>query len=181
MSFNRKKYDESCYNNQVKRDDSIRNYVINTPENNCKDCYQTNPEIINQSGVKLGKVPIENDLFGIDRKDGCNEYNNCNDKTCKTQTFDQITEPKEECNINTVNSRFVSVKNLKESTINRWEWLRINPQNHAISELQSVSARDEIKKNYNPNYEIPNNQTNELEYNKNINVKTTTPVNINPL
>ena len=182
MSFNRKKYDESCYNNQVKRDDSIRNYLINSPENNCKDCYQTNPEIRNQSGVKLGKVPIENDLFGIDRKNSCkDEYNNCNDKTCKTQVFDQIIEPKEECNINTVNSRFTSVKNLKEATVNRWEWLRINPQNHAISGINSISSRDEIKNNYNPNYEIPKDQTNELNYNKNINYKTTTPVKITPL
>ena len=183
MSFNRKKYDETCYNSQVKRDDSIRNYLINTPENNCTDCYQTNPEIINQKGNKLGKVPIENDLFGIDRKNDCNEYNNCNDKTCKTQVFDQITEADSmnECNIDTVNSRFNSVKNLKESAVNRWEWLRINPQNHAISGIQSISSRDEIKNNYNPTYETPHNQTNELDYNKKINYKTTTPVKITPL
>jgi hypothetical protein len=128
MSFNRKKYDKDCYNNQIKRDDSIRDYVINTPEKNCKSCYQTNTQIINQLDSKLGKVPIENDLFGIDRKDSCNEgYSNCDNNTCKTQIFDSINEEnkKDECNLNTVNSRFQSVKNLKEATVNRWEWLRI--------------------------------------------------------
>ena len=39
MSFNRKKYDKDCYIKQVKTDDSVRDYIINTPENNCKNCY----------------------------------------------------------------------------------------------------------------------------------------------
>jgi len=181
MSFNRKKYDKDCYIKQVKTDDSVRDYIINTPENNCKNCYQSNPEIINQSGNKLGKVPIENDLFGIDRKDSCEGYSNCDGKNCKTQIFDNITDTIDECNINTVHSRFESVKNLKEAAVNRWEWLRINPQEHAVPSFQAVSSRDEIKKNYNPIYETPINQTNELNYNKNVTYKTTKAVKITPL
>ena len=181
MSFNRKKYDEDCYVKQVKTDDSVRDYMINAPENNCKNCYQSNPEIINQSGNKLGKTTIESDLFGIDRKNSCQGYSNCDGDNCKTQVFDNITNNVEECNIDTVHSRFESVKNLKESAVNRWEWLRINPQEHAIPTFQSISSRDEIKKNYNPVYETPVNQTNELSYNKNVTYKTTQPVKITPL
>lgn len=181
MSFNRKKYDEDCYIKQVKTDDSVRDYMINTPENNCKNCYQNNPEIINQSGNKLGKTTIESDLFGIDRKNSCEGYSNCDGDKCKTQVFDNVTNNVEECNIDTVHSRFESVKNLKESAVNRWEWLRINPQEHAISTFHSISSRDEIKKNYNPIYETPINQTNELNYNKNVTYKTTQPVKITPL
>ena len=41
-------------------------------------------------------------------------------------------ETTNDCSINTINSRFNSVKNLKELSANRWQWLPIDPQNHAI-------------------------------------------------
>ena len=92
MSFNRKKYDEQCYINQNKNDDSINNYLLNAPENDCNNCYPSNPEI--ELSKKSGRenVVVENDLFGIDRKDNCgeNEYNGCENGTCKTQEFDNF-------------------------------------------------------------------------------------------
>ena len=116
MSFSRKKYDEQCYINQNKNDDSINNYLLNAPENDCNNCYPSNPEIRFQKKSGREDVVVENDLFGIDRKDTCNnEYNGCTNGTCKTQEFDNFNaqESVNDCSINTINSRFNSVKNLK--------------------------------------------------------------------
>ena len=57
--------------------------------------------------------------------------------------------------INTINSRFNSVKNLKELSANRWQWLPIDPQKHAISNMILMSSRNHIKDNYNHDYDTP--------------------------
>ena len=67
MSFNRKTYDEKCYTDRVGRNSDINDYMLNPAANNCKDCFQSNPEIRNQKKQALTDINVENDLFGIDR------------------------------------------------------------------------------------------------------------------
>ena len=186
MSFNRKKYDEQCYMNQNKNDDSINNYLLNAPENDCNNCYQANPEIRYQKKSGRENISVENDLFGIDRKDNCgeNDYNGCENGVCKTQEFDTVPEPESnssnDCSINTINTRFNSVKNLKELSANRWQWLPIDPQNHAISNIEAVSSRNHIKDNYKAQYEMPVDSTDEVNFPNNLKDKFTVPVKTTP-
>ena len=183
MSFSRKKYDEQCYINQNKNDDSINNYLLNAPENDCNNCYPSNPEIRFQKKSGREDVVVENDLFGIDRKDTCNnEYNGCTNGTCKTQEFDNFNaqESVNDCSINTINSRFNSVKNLKELSANRWQWLPVDPQNHAISNIDSMSSRNHIKDNYKSQYDMPTDATDEVNFPNNVKDKFTVPVKITP-
>jgi hypothetical protein len=183
MSFSRKKYDEQCYINQNKNDNSINNYLLNAPENDCDNCYQSNPEIRFQKKAVREDVSVENELFGIDRKDTCNnEHNGCNDGVCKTQAFDSVKEPENpnECTFNTVNSRFNSVKNLKELSANRWEWLPIDPQKHAIYDMSALSSRNHIKDNYEADYDTPIDATDDVKFSSNIQEKFTVPVKITP-
>jgi hypothetical protein len=183
MSFSRKKYDEQCYMNQNKNDDSINNYLLNAPENDCDNCYQSNPEIRFQKKSLREDISVENDLFGIDRKDTCNnEYKGCANGVCNTQTFDSVKEDKtqKDCNFNTVNSRFNSVKNLKELSANRWEWLPIDPQKHAISEMIPLSSRNHIKDNYQSEYDTPEDATDDVNFPHKTKEKFTVPVKITP-
>ena len=183
MSSSRIKYDTKCVSNQNNNDTAINNYLLNMPENDCNNCYPSNPEIRYQQKSLREDTSVENDLFGIDRKNTCNnEYTGCKDGKCKTQEFDLVDHTKtvNECNINTINSRFNSVKNLKELSVNRWEWLPKDPQKHAISEIYyGVSSRNHIKDNYTPEYAIPIDAVDELEEKK-MDSKYTVPVKITP-
>jgi len=184
MSFNRKKYDEQCYINQNKNDDSINNYLINAPENNCNNCYQSNPEIRFQKKIGKEDTNVESDLFGLGKTDSCNnEYVGCTDKGCKTQEFESVNEEDtlNDCSFQTVNSRFESVKNLKELAANRWEWLPVDPQKHAISEMDVMSSRNHVKDNYKPDYETPQDSTDEVDFPKKNSNKFTVPVKVSPL
>ena len=182
MSFSRKKYDKQCLTNQNNNDSSINNYLLNMPENDCDNCFQANPEIRFQKKSVRENTVVENDLLGIDRKDTCdNDFHNCKNGTCKTQEFDNVDSEEQinDCSINTVNSRFNSVKNLKELSANRWQWLPIDPQKHAISDISVLSSRNHIKDNYKPDYDTPHDSSNELETKKNES-KYTTSVKVTP-
>lgn len=183
MSFNRKTYDEKCYTDRVGRNSHINDYMLNPAANNCKDCFQSNPEIRNQKKQALTDINVENDLFGIDRKDSCADYNNCDETGCKTQKFDTVpdTQTLEECNFPTSHSRLDrTVKDLKEATINRWAWLPIDPQKHVVSDISSLSSRNHIKDNYKEQLDVPEDFNNELEYSTTKNIKYTSKTPITP-
>jgi hypothetical protein len=183
MSSSRIKYDKECISNQNNNDSSINNYLLNMPENDCNNCYPGNPEIRFQKKSLREDTNVENELFGIDRKDTCNnEYKGCVDGVCKTQEFDHVDDNKQinECNISTISSRFNSVKNLKELSVNRWEWLPKDPQKHALSEVYyGMSSRNHVKDNYKADYDTPMDANNELEEKK-IESKFTVPVKVTP-
>jgi len=69
---------------------------------------------------------------------------------------------------------------LKELSANRWQWLPIDPQNHAISTIDVMSSRNHIKDNHKSVYENPSDSTDELEFQQNIKNKFTVPVKITP-
>ena len=182
MSFNRKKYDAKCHNELNNDNSSINNYLLNAPENDCNNCYNSNPEIRFQKKSIRENTDIENDLFGIERKNSCDtDFHSCDSGMCKTQEFDTVPqdEIQNDCSIQTYSSRFDSVKNLKESTVNRWEWLPIDPQKHAISDLTPLSSRNHIKDNHKPDFDTPSDTSNVLEVKKKEN-KYTVPVKTTP-
>ena len=156
MSNTRIKYDEKCYNQQKNRDNGIHDYLLNRPDNNCKTCYQSNPQIRAPINDKLKSIPVEDDLFGINNKESClDDRHSCDKNGCKTQIFEQLASTDvDECNLETVNSRTdnpLNLVNLKEATIDRFQWLHYNPQSHTVNNdnhLKSISSRLDIKDNY---------------------------------
>jgi len=173
MSNTRIKYDEKCYNQQKNRDNNIHDYLLNRPDNNCNACYQSNPEIRAPINDKLKNIPIEDDLFGINNKDNClDDRHSCDDNGCKTQIFEHLASTDiDECNIETVNTRTdnpLSLSNLKEANIDRFQWLHYNPQNHTVNNdnhLTSISSRLDIKDNYKSIIDLkPSDATNDLVF-----------------
>tara|TARA_Y100000741_G_scaffold364753_1_gene356821 strand:+ start:91 stop:678 length:588 start_codon:yes stop_codon:yes gene_type:complete len=173
MSNTRIKYDEKCYNQQKDRDNNIHDYLLNRPDNNCKTCYQSNPEIRAPINDKLKNIPIEDDLFGINNKESClTDRHSCDSNGCKTQVFEQLASTDiDECNIETVNTRTdnpLNLVNLKEANIDRFQWLHYNPQNHTVNNdnhLNSISSRLDIKDNYQSVVDIqPSDATNSLVF-----------------
>ena len=157
MSSTRKKYDNNCFNQQKKRDNNIHDYCLNKPSNDCKDCYQSNPEIRAPHNNKLVDTTIESKLYGINNKNGCDDTNDsCKDGLCNTQIFKELNNSPDntskcDSTINTVNSRLDDTSNFMEKSYNRFDWLYYNPQNHTIqndSNLKMISSRLDIKNNY---------------------------------
>ncbi len=173
MSSTRIKYDKKCYAQQVDRDNNIHDYLLNKPDNNCSTCYQANPEIRAPINDKLKNIPIENDLFGIDDKEECDNKHSCDGNTCKTQIFEELTKDDvKECNIETINTRSepLHLINVKEATIDRFDWLHYSPQQHTINNdthLKYTSSRLDIKNNYKPlDQTPPQNADNKLQTTK---------------
>ena len=125
------------YINQNKNDDSINNYLLNAPENDCNNYYPSNPEIRFKKKTGFEDTDVESNLFGLGKVDLCNnEYMDVTKMVVKLKNLIQLnSENQNDCSIQTINSRFESVKNLKELAANRWQWLFVDPQKHAISIL----------------------------------------------
>ena len=176
-------YDEKCINAQVDRDNSINEYQLNRPDNNCINCYPANPEIRFQKKAGLEDVSVENNLLGLNRKNTCydmNEEKSCESGVCPTQKFDNIKNDVKDCDIKTTNTRFESTSNLKEMAVNRWEWLPIDPQQHALSEISVIGSRNFMKDQYSPNFIQPEDHTNEVHYDNKQLEEYTKPVKISP-
>jgi len=178
--YNSKKFDKEIYKKEQIQNENISNYLLTKNHNVKNNCYQDNPEIRNQLLSELKKVDVETKLFGIDRKEICDNFHTCNEKLCNTQKFDKLTTPIDECNLDTIHSRYFT-NNIKEMGINRWENLKYNPQNYAIGDVTNqISSRTLIKDNYKMLNITPENHTNELEYDDKLPIKKTTSVNIIP-
>ena len=184
--FNSKKFDKECYEKETNQNKEINNYLLTKNHNIDKNCYQHNPEIRNQIHSELKNTDDETKLFGIDRKELCDNFHTCDSNTCNTQVFNKITNKNkiDECNLDTVHSRF-QINNIKEMGINRWEYLRYNPQKYAIPfegrfNNNNISSRQLIKDQYKVLDIKPLDHTNELEVSDNFVKTTTNPVPITP-
>ena len=108
------------------------------------------------------------------------EEKSCESGVCPTQKFDNIKNDVKDCDIKTTNTRFESTSNLKEMAVNRWEWLPIDPQQHALSEINVIGSRNFMKDQYSPNFIQPEDHTNEVHYDNKQVEEYTKPVKITP-
>jgi len=185
--FNSKKFDKDCYKKEEMQNKDISNYLLTKNHNVDKNCYQNNPEIRNQMQSEIKRTDDETILFGIDRKELCDNFHTCDNNTCKTQTFDKIDEKNnvvDDCDLPTVHSRY-HANNLKEMGINRWDNLKYNPQKYAIEfegrfNNHNINSRQVIKDQYKELNIKPQEHTNELIENTKVVAKKTNPVTITP-
>lgn len=183
--FNSKKFDSECYKKEETQNKNINDYILTKNHNVDKNCYQHNPEIRNQMQSELKKTDDETKLFGIDRKELCDNFHTCDENTCKTQIFENIDSSDiNDCNLSTVHSRF-QTNNIKEMGINRWENLKYNPQKYAIPfggrfNNNNLSSRQIIKDEYKALDIKPQDHTNELKVSNKFSIEQTSPVNIIP-
>ena len=184
--FNSKKFDSECYKKEETQNKNISSYTLTKNHNIDKNCYQHNPEIRNQKHSELKNTDNESKLFGIDRKELCDNFHTCDENTCKTQVFEKITDTNNmnDCNLPTVHSRYQS-NNIKEMGINRWENLKYNPQKYAIPfggrfNNNNIDTRQLVKDTYKTIEFKPSDHTNELEVSKEFIETKTQPVVITP-
>lgn len=182
--FNSKKFDNECYKKEEAQNKDICDYILTKNHNVDKNCYQHNPEIRNQMQSELKNTDDETKLFGIDRKELCDNFHTCDENTCKTQTFDKTASDVDVCDLPTVHSRF-QANNLKEMGVNRWENLKYNPQKYAIPfggrfNNNNINSRQLIKDEYKPLDIKPQDHTNELEVSEEFVKAKTNPVSIIP-
>ncbi len=181
--FNSKKFDSECYKKEEMQNKNISDYVLTKNHNVDKNCYQHNPEIRNQKLSELKNTDDETKLFGIDRKELCDNFHTCDENNCKTQIFDKVDTDINICDLPTVHSRF-QANNLKEMGVNRWENLKYNPQKYAIFEGRfsnnNINSRQLIKDEYKSLDIKPQDHTNELEISNKFIESKTNPVIITP-
>lgn len=165
MSFNRKRYDEQETNLHIESNNEFGDYTVSN--NNCNSCYQQNPSVRLQKSGNILSVNVENDLMNINRKNemfvpDCSNNNNCQTQELSKKKVNELNE----CNLDTYDSRLSDPSpHLSEIGNNRWEWLKHgNPQNNAIqpSELLGNSTRITFKDSFVPCFDVPMEQTNEL-------------------
>ena len=182
--YNSKKFDNECYNKERKQSNDINNYMLTNNKNVEHNCYQGNPEIRNQKLSDIKNTSVETELFGINRKDICDNFHTCTKDGCNTQKFDNVKENDiDECNLDTIHSRFYE-NNIKEMGVNRWENLKYNPQKYAIHEgrfsTNNLDTRQLSKDTYKPLDITPMDHTNELEYSNKCILSKTQSVPIHP-
>lgn len=178
--FNSKKFDSECYKKEQEQNKNINNYLLTKNDNIKYNCYQDNPEIRNQMLSELKNTDVETKLFGIDRKDICDNFHTCSDDICNTQVLKKLEKPLDECNLATVHSRYYH-NNIKEIGINRWENLKYNPQKYAIFELYNqINSRQIIKDKYKASLLKPQDHTNHYEHDNKFHTNKTKSVNTVP-
>tara|TARA_Y100000741_G_C18251827_1_gene557564 strand:- start:147 stop:797 length:651 start_codon:yes stop_codon:yes gene_type:complete len=181
--YNTKKFDKDCVNKEMTQNKNINDYILSS--NPKYSCYQENPDIRNQKLGDLKNVDNETKLFGIDRKELCDDFHTCTGDICNTQKLEELDKEKEKdlniCNLNTVHSRFYNKQettlNLREYGANRFETLKYDPQKN-ITIRNIVDTRNEIKDMYKPDLLKPEDHLNTVDFPKKNYEKKTTSVKI---
>ena len=161
MSSESLNYDNCSYEQKLRESIGPGSYMLSKPANDCTQCSQnipTDPYLRYQSfGSGLcppgSTVGTESDLMGITRKASkcaADQYNPARDSPVQTP----VCKPKTslDCRLGTEPTRYSNpVCTLKETGINRWEWLCWNPQDRAIIPFEwNTSYRTVVKDNFTP-------------------------------
>jgi hypothetical protein len=151
MSFSRLNYDNCAYGKSIQESTSVGNYMLESPLNNCNECFFDSPNIrMAKSGVaictKSPLIDIDSELMGLKRtasKCVKSPLPNCEQKELKscTNTF-MVSEDTKLSN---------PPCTLRGTGWNRWEWLCENPQKHAdIPFVTMISDKTLAKDNHRP-------------------------------
>jgi|TARA_B000000477_G_C6093672_1_gene228855 hypothetical protein len=171
-------YDSCSYMEKLKRTVGPGLYALNVPYNDCLDCSQdipADPSLRFQSygpNICTMKTAVDDssELRGLNYKNSkcntdsflpnkyqatgnCNIRGNTNARAClNPQESTRLSNP---------------AINLKESAVNRWEWLCDDPQDRALESFdRPVNYRMVAKDNHIPLIEIPQDQSFFLPNNK---------------
>ena len=157
MSFNRASYDPDTYKYNLLSSAEVGKYVLMTPTQSCSSCFFDDPSIrIQRQGTAKCQpqdiVDLDSQLQGRSRV-----YTKC-----ATSELHKVPQPichpvpTEACCASGFKaSEPTRLSNppctMREIGVNRWEWLRENPQSHAMQNFDSnVSYRLIVKDNHRP-------------------------------
>ena len=162
MSFqSRLPFDNCTYKHNLKQSIGPGDYMLGTPQMNCRMCFSTDPALRVASGVsKCANIPIidvDSELKNITRPaSDCpsEKYFPGAGKQCNLQNY-QVCEalPTEDTRISNPTCT------LRCTGWNRWEWLCQNPQDKALVPFDNnINNRLVVKDNHRPCVPHPINQ-----------------------
>ena len=167
----RLKYDLGSYQESLARSIYPGIYQLNSPYNDCTDCGVIVPDdpFIRYQGYGQNTCTMKKavddstELLGLNYKNSkCNRNsytpNSYTSNGCKTK----INTNTRNCAIPTESCRLSNPPcTLKETGINRWEWLCFDPQERAIEAFDRVPVnyRMVAKDNHVPVIELPEDQS----------------------
>lgn len=155
MSYNRLSYDTDTYRYNINSSMGVGSYVLSRPTQNCGSCFVDDPSIRMQTQGTVecqfpNLVDLDSTLKGITMHNTkCassqiqpNPAKSCNPvpatSCCPALQAEQTRSSNPPCT-------------LRETGINRWEWLSTNPQGHALMPFEAnVSYRKIVKDNHRP-------------------------------
>ena len=173
MSWSRQRYDDCTYKHMLSETIGVGEYMTQTPRN-CDDCTYYAPGITSGRGVALcdALIDVDSEMLCITRKAS----------KCPSDKYLPTAEPFCPLNKNAYKECIGLVPEPtlisnpkctnKETTVNRWEWLCMDPQKNALAPFEYlVSNRLVVKDNHRPLIEKPLNQTDVLPPKCNNNVQ----------
>jgi hypothetical protein len=163
-------YDNSSYQEELKRSVYSGNYQLGTPYNDCLECdkYMPNDPFIryqaygNNSCSMKKAVDDNSELSGRNYKNSkCNDDAYTPNKYISTGCVPATIDDVRKCSIPTESCRLSNPPcSLKEVGINRFDPLYWNPQERALERFDriGVNYRMVAKDNHTPLIETPDNQ-----------------------
>jgi hypothetical protein len=164
-------YDSCSYKEKLRRTVGPGLYQLETPYNDCLDCSQDIPADPSLRYQKYGQnmcsmkksVDDSNELLGLNYKNTkCNAEQFVPGKYEKSGCFIRGTTDPRQCTAPREDTRLSNPPcTLKETGINRWEWLCFDPQERAIEGFDRVPVnyRMVAKDNHVPCLEEPLDQS----------------------
>ena len=154
MSFTRKNYDKSCYDQYLNSVKGAEQYMLEVPANcSSNGCFNNNPQVIHGSlgnSTNIRDMNAESSLRNLDYKlDSDKRPANRQNGVCQTQIIGGNEKQTPSCDFDVGNTRMDNpAMDLRSIGINRMEWpLTITPL-HEHRDGFNVSSRLLVKDNY---------------------------------
>ena len=183
MSFTRKNYDKTCYDQYLKSVNGIEQHTLQVPANcGTNGCFNSNPQVRHGSfgnSTAIRDIDAETSLRNIDYKTGCDmRPANCSNGVCKTQILGGGDEKEQKaCDFTVTNSRLDNpASNIRGVGINRMHWPFENVVLYESRMGVNVNSRLLVKDNYRTEAEVPMNQSAVLPLGGSLPCNKTTPV-----
>jgi hypothetical protein len=164
MAFTNTNYDESLYNDYLKRSEFVGQYYLNEPRFNHRAPYADNVRVGISSGPNTkefdNRIHLESDLRGNTRPTSRQVIN----QHLPGQNMQRLY------NHNTVEFRATDTRldnppcTLRGTGFNRWDWLPINPQKNVIPPFDyMVDSKRVAKDNHRACFNNQDRNINKLE------------------
>ena len=164
-------YDSCSYKEKLRRTVGPGLYQLDVPNNDCNDCYRDIPADPTLRYQQYGHntcsmkeaIDDSNELLGLNYKNTkCNDKEYMPGKYNKTGCNIKGDTGARQCMIPREDTRLSNPPcTLKETGINRWEWICYDPQERAIEEFDRipVNYRMVAKDNHVPCIDQPQDQS----------------------
>ena len=178
MSSNRLNYDTCQYKQVINESVAPGHYMLNTPSISCEPCFPISPYTrIQNYGARMNTtshlIDIDSELLNLTKQDSkcisnkwkaeCPECKSntgypcgqgvTNGKRCTNTELPKLKD----CELHTEETRISNPPHtLRETGINRWEWLCLDPQERIEIPFEwNVSNRIIVKDNHRPVIPMP--------------------------